>query len=270
MANIAWSEIFLKGRCEYHRFEGSDHQPVLNLFDSNLLRKKKGILRFDRSLREKQEIRALVEDSWSSHPLDSVLTKICRVRTKIVEWTKLLNRNSRELIQSTQEHLEAALSDATPNPDLIDSLQDKLNKAYAEEEQYWRQRSRIQWLGCGDRNSSFFHSVTRGRRAQNKFAVIEDDMGNVFVEERQIVQTVASYYQDIFSSRFVGDVRVVREILTLKVSPEMNQALMALPTDSKIRVAVFSINVDKALGPDGFSAGFYQSFWDIIGADISN
>ena len=150
-----------------------------------------------------------MEESWRLQPHDSVLTKICRVRTKIVAWTILQNQNSRELIQSTQAQLEAALSDVTPNAGLIDSLQAVLNNAYEEEEQFWRQRSCIQWLSCGDRNSSVFHSVTRGCKAQNKFAVIEDETGNVFVEEKQIVQTIASYYQDIFSSRSIWDLSVV-------------------------------------------------------------
>lgn len=37
---------------------------------------------------------------------------------------------------------------------------------------------------------------------------------------------------------------------------------------AEVRAAVFSINPDKAPGPDGFSVGFYQSFWDVIGEDI--
>lgn len=44
MANVEWSEMFPTGRCEYHRFEGSDHRPVLTLFDSNLLKKKERYL----------------------------------------------------------------------------------------------------------------------------------------------------------------------------------------------------------------------------------
>ena len=32
---------------------------------------------------------------------------------------------------------------------------------------------------------------------------------------------------------------------------------------------MFSIHADKAPGLDGFSVGFYQSFWDIIGEDVS-
>jgi hypothetical protein len=31
---------------------------------------------------------------------------------------------------------------------------------------------------------------------------------------------------------------------------------------------VFSLNKNKALGPDGFSAGFFQRAWPIVGEDV--
>lgn len=40
MANVAWMEMFPAGRCEYLRFEGSDHRPILTHFDSNLKKKR--------------------------------------------------------------------------------------------------------------------------------------------------------------------------------------------------------------------------------------
>lgn len=49
----------------------------------------------------------------------------------------------------------------------------------------------------------------------------------------------------------------------------MNELLIALPSDQEISAEVFAIHTDKAPGPDGFSAGFYQSFWDIIGDDVT-
>uniref|UniRef100_A0A0D3AZ11 Reverse transcriptase domain-containing protein n=1 Tax=Brassica oleracea var. oleracea TaxID=109376 RepID=A0A0D3AZ11_BRAOL len=48
----------------------------------------------------------------------------------------------------------------------------------------------------------------------------------------------------------------------------MNTTLIAIPSPFEIREALFSINPDKAPGPDGFSASFYQNFWDILGEDV--
>ncbi|KAG2270822.1 hypothetical protein Bca52824_065377 [Brassica carinata] len=213
MANLAWFEQFPSGRSEYLRFEGSDHRPLLTHFDQNLI-KKKGVFRFDRRLREKPEIRQLVEETWNSVPSNSVLTKINEVRRNIVEWTKKQAATSKELIISTQVLLEEALSDTTPDLIRIETLSQTLEKAYEDEESYWRQRSRIQWLSCGDRNSNFFHAVTRGRRACNKFSVIETEEGQAFYEEKQIT---------------------VQDALSCKISDEMNLALIAILDNQEIK-----------------------------------
>lgn len=149
------------------------------------------------------------------------------------------------------------------------SLTAALEAAYTEEELYWRQRSRIQWLHSGDRNSSFFHASTRGRRALNKFSVIEDAAGKVIFKEEEIVRTITEYYFNIFTTHMSESSRVVQESISSKVTVEMNQSLIAPPTPLEIRDALFSIHPDKAPGPDGFSASFYQSFWDSIGDEIT-
>lgn len=142
MANIAWFEDFPSGRSEYLRFEDSDHRPLLTHFDQNLI-KKKGIFRFDRRFREKPEIRQLVDQTWNVVPSNSVLTKRNEVRRSIVEWTRKQAATSKDLILSTQKLLEEALSVTTPDLIRIETLTQTLEKAYADEEAYWRQRSRI-------------------------------------------------------------------------------------------------------------------------------
>lgn len=191
------------------------------------------------------------------------------MRSNLIQWSKEQNKRSLDLINLTQEQLENALSDPSPNQPLIDSLQLKLSEAYSEEEQYWRQRSRIQWLNAGDRNTSFFHAVTRGRRAQNKFSVLEDSSGNAVFTENQIVNTIADFYRNIFSTESSGDLSVVQEVLSPKVTEDMNLKLISIPSPSEIKAAVFAIHADKAPGPDGFSAGYYHSFWDLIGEDVT-
>lgn len=46
ISNNAWIEEFPAGHCEYLRFEGSDHRPLLTFIDDTRV-KKKGMFRFD-------------------------------------------------------------------------------------------------------------------------------------------------------------------------------------------------------------------------------
>lgn len=267
MANIEWMEMFPAARSEYLRFEGSDHRPMLTHFDQHL-KKKKGLFRYDRRLSEKPEVRTLVETTWNSSSTDSVLTKISQIRRNLIEWAKVQTAAAKEHILSHQVLLEQELSTANPNTARIGELNAILTKAYAEDEEFWRQRSRIQWLNGGDRNSSFFHAVTRERRACNKFSIIENEAGQGFFEENQIVQTFVQFYQQLFTSGNTDARSVVEEALSPKVTAAMNEKLIKIPDMEEIRAAVFSIHPGKAPGPDGFSAGFYQTFWDVIGTDI--
>lgn len=268
MANCSWFERFPAGRCEYLRFEGSDHRPVVVHFDVQRKRKK-GLFRFDRRLKDKPEIRQLVTDQWNRDPWDTVLSKIETIRAGIIRWTKEQNLNSNRLIQETQVKLEAALSSPTPDTRLIEELTNSLEAAYKDEEQFWRQRSRIQWLQSGDKNTAFFYAATRGRRAITKFAVIEDSSGRAKYKEEEIVRCITEFYSNIFSSQMSNSAQTVNEGISPLVTTEMNQTLIALPSPLEIKDALFSISPDKAPGPDGFSASFYQSFWDIIGEDVT-
>lgn len=48
----------------------------------------------------------------------------------------------------------------------------------------------------------------------------------------------------------------------------MNEKLITIPSPMEIKEAMFAIHLDKAPGPDGFSASFFQSNWDAIGPAI--
>jgi len=49
----------------------------------------------------------------------------------------------------------------------------------------------------------------------------------------------------------------------------MNGALTAAYTHEEVEKALFMMHPDKSPGPDGFTAGFYQRHWELIGQDIS-
>lgn len=159
-----------------------------------------------------------METAWNHYPLDSFIEKLNSCRRKIIEWTKERNRKANALIVEHQRTLETELSAAIPNLPRIEELTKELSRAYKEEEQYWLQRSRIQWLISGDRNTGFFHAATRTRRMQNAFAVIEDEQGTEAFEDEAIGNVIASYFQDIFTGSIGTDLSLVDRVLPCKVT----------------------------------------------------
>ena len=63
------------------------------------------------------------------------------------------------------------------------------------EEMFWRQKSRVLWLREGDRNSKYFHALTKQRRARN---MITDENGNMVEHEEGLVAIATSYFRQIF------------------------------------------------------------------------
>ena len=268
MVNCSWSEQYPMGRSSYLRFEGSDHRPLITYFNANY-RKKRGIFRFNRTLTEKPEMEEMINSAWNYSPIASAMARLDSCRRSIIKWAKEQNAKSNMIINQAQTDLEHALSAATPDSVLIESLTFTLRTAYREEEQFWQQKSRIQWLKNGDRNTGFFHAITRQRRLLNSLSVIEDKEGMTVYEEPQIAAVISDYFKEIFTSSANTDFTTISSILSSKVTDEMNAMLTAIPSDSEIKLAVMSINGGKAPGPDGFSAKFYHSYWHIIGKDVT-
>lgn len=79
---------------------------------------------------------------------------------------------------------------------------------------------------------------------------------------------ISDYFTQIFKTNGNDSFTQIQGLLHHKVTPEMNLMLTAIPSDSEIREAVMSINGNKAPGPDGFSATFYESYWHIVGEDV--
>ncbi|KAJ6433927.1 hypothetical protein OIU84_017603 [Salix udensis] len=51
------------------------------------------------------------------------------------------------------------------------------NKLSADEECFFRQRSRVQWLKLGDKNTAFFHRSVMHRRARNQIHSLRSETG---------------------------------------------------------------------------------------------
>ena len=265
--NTRWAECFPTARCQYLGFEGSDHKPLISFFDKGGKRRR-GVFRYDRWLCKNEEAKQVIADTWAGLSHAAVTEKLASTRSAISMWNKAQQRNSMKTIELKKAQLNDALSKPKEDTALIQEISTQLNAAYQEEEEYWKQRSRLLWLKLGDRNTGFFHAITKTRNGRNAFSVIEREDGQMGYKEEEIVQVIGDYFAKLFTSTPGERADAVRRALRPIVSEEDNVNLIAIPTAEEIKEAAFSIHADKAPGPDGFSAGFFHTHWDKIGPDI--
>lgn len=125
------------------------------------------------------------------------------------------------------------------------------------------------WLRLGYQNTGFFHAVSKNRRKANSFSVIEDEEGKTVYTEHEIGRVIAKYFNKLYTSKGSRNRDdIIAQALHPIITTEENEALIKPPSPQEIRESVFSIRADKAPGPDGFSASFFQSNWEAIGAEI--
>ena len=67
----------------------------------------------------------------------------------------------------------------------IQAVQDHMNDLMYKEELMWLQRSRIDWLREGDRNTKFFHARAIWRARKNMINKLEDVQGTVHMRSER-------------------------------------------------------------------------------------
>jgi mannosylglycoprotein endo-beta-mannosidase len=138
-----------------------------------------------------------------------------------------------------------------------------------EEELKWYQRLKAQFILEGDSNTRYFHGIANGRHRRKRIQSLVQDEGHIEGHE-QLKSYITNYYKNLFGppeeSSFSLDEAQTDDIP--QVSIEENGLLTAPYSEKEVKKAVFQMEHNKAPGPDGFPAEFYESFWDTIKADL--
>ncbi|CAA7045485.1 unnamed protein product [Microthlaspi erraticum] len=124
------------------------------------------------------------------------------------------------------------------------------------------------WLKDGDLNTKYFHASTKQRRAVNRIVGLHNE-GNVWVAGEKEVQKVGvDYFQKLFTSTLPVDFTRVLENVSGCITPTENEILTRGATEMEVREALFMMHPEKAPGPDGMTALFFQRSWHIVKEDI--
>lgn len=270
MANDEWRANYPASQVESLELIESDHRPVVIKIRRTTDQGLKPFY-FDARLCQKVEIKDIVTNVWKQDCLgsfDTVQDKIKESRKEISAWSRSNPINAAKRIKELKASIDRAHTDPAIDLDQIRDMRKELAKEYRNEI-YWHQKSRNKWLNHGDRNTRFFHAVTKNRIARNKLTSIQTTNGETIYGNQKIVEEAEMYFKDLFSSSNNNDMEKVLSNINPVVTNSMNEALTKKISAEEVRTAVFSIGATRAPGPDGFTTCFYQNYWEEVGPAIT-
>ncbi|KAL0848127.1 hypothetical protein Bca101_021374 [Brassica carinata] len=270
IANQAWLNLFPQASARYLSKGCSDHSPVMSFLDGVEWRRR-ATFRYDQRWIKREGFTDTVKYSWSggANGQFGLMQKISNCRQAISIWKKSAKPNSAIRIQELHHRIDIATHQTLYVPGEISLLRKELSEEYYNEEIFWKQKSRLDWLKAGDMNTKFFHATTKNRRAQNHIHSLVDANGKEWFEEIDLGRIAEDYFKSLFASEDVGIQLREWEDITPKISQPQNEELLKEVTVEEVKRAVFETNPQKCPGPDGMSAYFYQHFWESVGGDLT-
>lgn len=264
--NDEWFNLFPRLGVEYGDMWGSDHRHMLIGFVQEQRELKRGRFYLDNRLLHRQGFEEVVVQGWgdTGDPV-CIMDRISQVRRRISKWKKSSDINSHERILRLKAALEMEVLKFFHIRAVLKRIKKQLAEAYMEEERYWRQKCREEWLREGDRNTKYFHNVVKGRKVQNRLLMLFDEFGNEHFSEGSKGDIATGYFRELFLSYNPFELEDLFDGFQGLVTEEMNSRLIAPVSNEEVKKAAMSVNGGSAPGEDGLTGTFYHKYWHVVG-----
>ena len=218
----------------------------------------------------------IIRGAWemevpNGSPMFRLFEKIKSCRKALVDWSRTTFGNFETQLQEKQAALDnLSMQNKVNHLPLIKSLEMEINNILHQDELFWRQTSRSIWLPAGDKNTKVFHQWASQRQQKNNISGLKDNNENWCTFEDQIAQNAEQYFQDLFTSNNLENLRGVLDSVDKVITLDMNNTLLRSYTANEVRRALFQMHSSKSPRPDGMSPFLFQKYWNIVGLDVSN
>ena len=260
----------------------SDHSPIILNITNNRQKVKKVPFKFFNIWLSSPNFQRILEDVWAVEqqgvPMFTLYAKMKRLKTELKKFNKTEYYNISGRAEETKTELrriQQELLGQQGNEQLVASEAMAASRYYsltAAEESIAKQKSRINWLKLGDRNTAFFHHSMRRRQNRNCITSVKLENGSFSREEEDIKTGYVEFFKRLYGSqrsRASMETSKANELVAKKLSSVQKQMLSIPISDMEIKETIFSLGKNKAPGPDGYTTEFYTSSWSIVGAQVT-
>lgn len=194
---------------------------------------------------------------------------LVRTRKNLNLWhSSVLNNIDAAILNTETEISVLEMSDSDPN--IHNTLVDRYAKLSALQRQSgikWAQRARLQWIKDDDKNTRFFHAISRIRKHSNFISQISNPDGNVLQDPSDIEHAFLLFYQNLWngaSDTFPNIADALHFDLPQLADSDCSQLICDV-TIEEVYSTLPDLPPGKSPGHDGFNVEFYRTFWPIIG-----
>lgn len=181
LTNEAWNTKFENAVLTNLEYSKSDHRPILMNLHINNNQENHGpaVLRFEAKWLKEAHFRQVVQEAWeragAQNSISSLAGKLALVHDHLHKWDRSVLQHTKKRIRTAQREMEKAVSGPMNDENLLreKDLAKEIEWLLEQEEIHFAQRSRVDWLQYGDKNTNYFQNFASARRKRNMIKKIE-------------------------------------------------------------------------------------------------
>ena len=274
LVNEEWRLKFEEGGIRHLPKSCSDHCPIL-MSSTGFAPVPRAIrpFRFQAAWLNHEKFHDFVQRNWvCSAPIVPFLKEFAK---KVQTWNKdefynIFRRKSE--LWARLEGIQKRLAQGG-NAHLLkleEKLRTEMEVTLHDEEMLWFQKSRLDAISEGDRNTRYFHLATIIRRRRNRVEALQDESGCWVTDDVQVKSMVLSYWQRLFQEEqhAPSNGSVLRDYFP-DIPASDREKLERSFSSCEVYAALKDMQPFKAPGPDGFQPVFYQRFWSLVQPNVT-
>ncbi|GLT60498.1 hypothetical protein SLA2020_332620 [Shorea laevis] len=250
----------------------SDHHPILLfLEDSCLVSNHPKPFRFEAAWLTHEAFKSVFTQVWLLHAF-SLPNAIKSVQEACSQWNREIFGNLFHRKRQLKARLEGIQNSVNyANSNYLQHLETELLQEYHQvlhaEELFWCQKSCVEWIASGDRNTSFYHASTIIRRSRNRISALKVD-GEWVAEPQYLKQHIREFFVGLFTRKDISSSFKDYSAFQPCLSADDGSSLLNPVSLEEVRVALFSMKGLKSPGPDGIQPIFYQRHWQEVSGTL--